>query len=80
MARVLFENIAIFDGTGTPPYRGEVLVDGQRIAAVAKSPAPLPRAGATVVDARSLPLWEFDPCGDPGRNLPAAMGARPTDR
>ena len=50
MVSVLFENIAIFDGTGTPPYHGEVLVDGNRIAAVAKSPTQLPRAGVAVVD------------------------------
>jgi imidazolonepropionase-like amidohydrolase len=56
MTRVLFENIAIFDGTGAAAYRGEVLVDGKRIAAVAKSPAVLPRRGVTVVDGRGATL------------------------
>jgi imidazolonepropionase-like amidohydrolase len=50
MASILFTNVAIFDGTGAPSYPGEVLVDGNRIAAVAKSPATLPRANAAVVD------------------------------
>ena len=33
MANVLFTNVRILDATGTPPYAGEVLVQGNRIAA-----------------------------------------------
>jgi imidazolonepropionase-like amidohydrolase len=40
----------IFDGTGQPPYPGEVLVVGNRIAAVGPSIAPSMRAGAEVID------------------------------
>lgn len=34
--RVLYTNIAILDGTGTPPYPGSVLVEGERIARVSR--------------------------------------------
>ena len=34
MANVLFTNVRIIDGTGAPPYSGEVLVQGNRIARV----------------------------------------------
>jgi imidazolonepropionase-like amidohydrolase len=50
--RHLFSNIWIFDGTGAPRFQGEVLVEGERIAAVARlgtDPA-LPRDGAILVD------------------------------
>jgi imidazolonepropionase-like amidohydrolase len=50
MATLLFTNVAIFDGTGSASYRGEVLVDGNRIAKVNDGTAPLERRGATVVD------------------------------
>ena len=29
----LFTNVRVFDGSGAPPYAGEVLVDGDRISA-----------------------------------------------
>jgi len=50
MATILFTNIAIFDGTGAAPYRGEVLVDGNRIAKVNADATPLDRRGADIVD------------------------------
>ena len=37
MANVLFTNVRIFDGSGDPPYNGEVLVQGNRIARVTRS-------------------------------------------
>ena len=49
MARILFTNIRIFDGTGAPTFPGEVLVEGNRVAAVA-APKPLERGGAEIVD------------------------------
>ena len=36
MANVLFSNVRIFDGSGSPPYAGEVLVQGNRIARVTR--------------------------------------------
>src|SRR5579863_9105272 len=56
MATILFTNIAIFDGTGTAPYRGEVLVDGNRIAKVSRGTASIERHGAGVVDGKGATL------------------------
>src|SRR5215510_7787040 len=53
MADVLFTNVRILDGTGTAPYPGEVLVQGNRIRRVARASAgarTLPVAGVTVID------------------------------
>ena len=50
MGPVLFTNVRILDGTGTMPYAGSVLVQGNRIASVGRSTAPMPAAGATVID------------------------------
>jgi imidazolonepropionase-like amidohydrolase len=52
MANVLFTNVRILDGTGAPPYPGEVLVQGTRIARVARGSRALPAAGVTTVDGR----------------------------
>ncbi|TXL70935.1 hypothetical protein FHP25_32435 [Vineibacter terrae] len=40
MANVLFTNVRILDGSGSMPYAGEVLVQGNRIARLAGSSAP----------------------------------------
>jgi imidazolonepropionase-like amidohydrolase len=50
MASTLFTNVAIFDGTGAKPARGEVLVNGNRIAAVATGEARIARNGAAIID------------------------------
>ncbi len=47
----LFTDVTVIDGRSDAAYAGEVLVDGVRIKAVAKAPAPLPREGAEVVSA-----------------------------
>lgn len=45
---VLIRNARVFDGTGAAPYQADVLIDGDRIAAVARpDEAPLARAGGT---------------------------------
>ena len=36
MAKVLFRNVNVLDCTGTPPFTGQVLVEGNRIKAVAR--------------------------------------------
>jgi len=47
----LFTNVSIFDGSGSAPFAGEVLVRGSRIVGVGRpGQPPLPRAGAQVVD------------------------------
>jgi imidazolonepropionase-like amidohydrolase len=50
MARKLFKNVLLFDGTGTLPYFGEALIHGNRIEAVAKGRDQLAADGAQVVD------------------------------
>jgi imidazolonepropionase-like amidohydrolase len=50
MSGTLLTNIAIFDGTGAGLFPGEVLIDGNRIAAVARGGEPIAAHGATVVD------------------------------
>lgn len=50
MARKLFKNVLLFDGTGTLPYRGEALIHGNRIEAVARGRDQLDADGAQVID------------------------------
>lgn len=50
MTGYLFTNVRIFDGTGSVPFPGEVLVRGNKIEAVASGDQRLPRAGASIVD------------------------------
>ncbi|GMV56941.1 MAG: hydrolase [Betaproteobacteria bacterium] len=56
MANVLFTNVRILDGSGSPPYSGEVLVQGNRIARVARGSRVLPVAGVTVIDGAGATL------------------------
>jgi imidazolonepropionase-like amidohydrolase len=56
MATVLFTNVRVIDGTGQAPYAGEVLVQGNRIARVARGARALPAAGATVIDGAGATL------------------------
>src|SRR5580765_8102221 len=54
---ILFSNARIFDGSGTAPFAGEVLVHEKRIAAVAKNgESPLARSNATIVDCAGATL------------------------
>ena len=50
MARTLFTDVKIFDGTGAAPFAGEVLVQGNRIEEVAKGKARIARDGAEVIE------------------------------
>lgn len=56
MPGTLFTNVSIFDGTGTLPYSGEVLVQGNRIQRVVKGARAIPMAGVTVVDGAGATL------------------------
>ena len=59
MTQTLFTNVRILDGTGTQPYAGSVLVDGNRIRQVGRSTAPLSTSspgGATVIDGAGATL------------------------
>lgn len=50
MGRTLFTDVRIFDGSGAPPFPGEVLVAGREIAAVAAPGERLEPAGAEVIE------------------------------
>jgi imidazolonepropionase-like amidohydrolase len=56
MDSTLFTNVRILDGTGTMPYAGSVLVQGNRIRTVARSSAALAPTGATVIDGAGATL------------------------
>jgi imidazolonepropionase-like amidohydrolase len=54
---MLFINSRIFDGSGAGAFSGDVLIEGDRIAAVARAgDAPLPRENAEVIDAAGTTL------------------------
>ena len=55
MDKTLIVNAMIFDGSGAPPFAGDVLVEGPRIAAV-KVGGGLPRDGARVIDGAGATL------------------------
>ena len=50
MANVLFTNVRVLDCTGAEPYSGQVLVEGNEIKQVAKTPDSVPADGARVID------------------------------
>ena len=56
MATVLFSNVRIFDATGSKPYAGDVLVQGNRISRVSSGVRSLPTAGVTVEDGQGATL------------------------
>ena len=56
MADTLFTNVRILDGSGTEPYTGSVLVQGNRIRQVGRSTAAISSAGATVIDGAGATL------------------------
>jgi imidazolonepropionase-like amidohydrolase len=57
MPSTLFTNVRIFDGSGTPPSLGEVLIDGNRIKSVGRgSRTAMPSSGQTVIDGRGSTL------------------------
>jgi imidazolonepropionase-like amidohydrolase len=56
MGDILFTNVRIIDGSGAPPYVGEALVRGNRIARVARSNRSFPSAGLRVIDGAGATL------------------------
>ena len=50
MAKVLFKDVNVLDCTGAAPYAGQVLVEGNRVKAVAPQGSTIPAEGAQVVD------------------------------
>ena len=56
MARILITGVNIIDGGGTPPYRGQVLIEGERIATVAPIEAMLAARDAERIDGHGATL------------------------
>jgi imidazolonepropionase-like amidohydrolase len=50
MQNIVFTHVRIFDGSGAPPFAGEVRVEGNRIKALARNGDNVPRSDARVVD------------------------------
>lgn len=53
MSQIFIKNGTLIDGTGAPRYQADLLIDGERIAAIQEPGGPAP-AGAEVVDASGL--------------------------
>lgn len=51
MSKILIKDATIWDATGAPPARGDLLVEGERIAAVSRRPSELPSTEAQVIEA-----------------------------
>ena len=56
MAGTLFTGVRILDAVAPSPYLGDVLVEGNRIATVAKAPQTIPRQESDVIDGSGLTL------------------------
>jgi cytosine/adenosine deaminase-related metal-dependent hydrolase len=56
MARTLFTNVTVIDGSGVEPFAGEVLVDGNRIKSVARGRGTIASDGAERVDGAGTTL------------------------
>jgi len=52
MNRITFRNVNIFDGSGAPPFRGEVLVDGKRILQVTRAPGTVNSENSRIIEGR----------------------------
>jgi imidazolonepropionase-like amidohydrolase len=56
MARILFRDCRVWDGSGAPAYPADVLIENDRIRAVATQRGQLDAAGAEVIEARGMTL------------------------
>jgi imidazolonepropionase-like amidohydrolase len=56
MAKILFTNVRVFDGSGEMPFLGEVLVEDNRIRHVGRGSRTVPSNGYTVIDGRGATL------------------------
>lgn len=56
MANIVFTNVRVLDGTGEQPYTGEVHIQGNRIARIARGSRAIPTSGVTVVDGAGATL------------------------
>jgi len=56
MGRALFRNAMVLDGTGAPPFPGDVLVEGDRIAKIGPAAKLAPTSGADIIDCAGATL------------------------
>jgi len=56
MSRILIRNAQVFDATGAAPYPADVLIEGNRIRAVATELGTLDAIGADIIDATGMTL------------------------
>lgn len=56
MARILFQNCRVWDGSGAASYPADVLVEGERIHTVATQRGQLDGSGAEIVEANGMTL------------------------
>src|SRR5690349_14216885 len=55
-SKVIFRSVTIWDGSGTPPFSGDVLIRGRRIAAISRCAGELSSDDANSIDASGLTL------------------------
>jgi len=77
MARILFKNCRVWDGSGAPPYPADVLIEADRIRAVATQLGQLEAAGADIIDAAGTTLMPGLVEGH--AHITFINAARPTD-
>lgn len=77
MARILIANAAIFDGTGSATFPGEVLVEDNRIAAVSRNKNEIDRTGAELVDGGGATLMPGLVEGHAHLTYPFSVDRRP---
>lgn len=56
MRQILFSSVRILDCTGNEPYSGEVLIDGNRIKAIARDGTSLPREDVEIINGAGATL------------------------
>ena len=56
MNRTIITGAKIWDASGAAPFEGDVLIQGNRIDAVARGPGQLPQAGCQVIEGRGMTL------------------------
>jgi imidazolonepropionase-like amidohydrolase len=56
MGKTFFHNVSVLDCTGAAPFKGEVLVDGNRIVKVSREPGQITPADALKVDGNGATL------------------------
>ena len=56
MNKIMIVGARIWDATGSTPFDGDVLVEGNRVRAVSRVPGQMAQAGCQVVDAKGMTL------------------------